>query len=279
MSVHEGHALPGTVPHPPAVSGDQAALVVRRNRSDARRVHPERFEDALVHEFGEGLPGSRLGHHSGQREAQVRVLPLGLGRIRGLLVRDRVAHRLGLGELELGPGGMDGLPGQAGGVGKEVPHGHRPGFRMTVLNVEPGKVLDDGIVETKRPGVPLAQHADRGEELRMGGDPEDRVLVHRRLGIQGRVSVRLQEDDVLVVDDPDHESDPRVLDLRADPLVEHGDAGLDLRVRMLRGADGRGKEERGEDSARQDELSEHFREAGYRRKTTAPSTRTTAVLA
>ena len=98
-------------------------------------------------------------------------------------------------------------------VGEEVPDGHRTGLGVAVFDVEPGKVGRDLIIQAKRTGIPGAEHADRGEEFRVGSDAEDRVLLHRRLGVEGGIPVRLEQDDILIVDDPDHQSDPLVLDV------------------------------------------------------------------
>ena len=104
-------------------------------------------------------------------------------------------------------------PRQTGGVGEEVPEGHRTGLGVAVLDIEPRKVGRDLIIQAKRTGIPGTEHADRGEELRVGSDAEDGVLGHRRHRVQRRVAVGLEPDDVLIVDDSDHESDPRVLNV------------------------------------------------------------------
>ena len=150
--------------------------------------------------------------------------------------------------------------GRPGGVGEQMPHRHGARLGMTVLDVEPREVVGYGVIQPQRAGVPLAQHTDRGEQFRVRGDTEDRVLRHRGHGIERRVTIRLEPDDLLIVDDPDHQSgQPGILDLSADPLVEQGDSRLNLRVGMLCGGSRGTEEESGEDSARHGDSSRHVR--------------------
>ena len=72
------------------------------------------------------------------------------------------------------------FPRQTGGVGEEVPDGHRTGLGVAVFDVEPREVGRDLIIQSKRTGIPGAEHADRGEEFRVGSDaeiPSSRIVV------------------------------------------------------------------------------------------------------
>jgi hypothetical protein len=192
------------------VGGGNVAARLERGGAGRGAVHAEGAEDAGLEEVVPGRAGGRGDDLSSDHVHDVVVVvagtePVDLGQVAG--APDDLDPIQGGGDPDVV------VAGDTGPVGEEVPDRYVT-CDVWVGELEPGQVVDDGVVPLD--GALVDQHAQSGggHGLGSGGDGEEGVLIDGLTGTDLPFAVTPCEDDLVAVDDGDGEA--------GDLPVDHG---------------------------------------------------------
>ena len=216
------------------VAGGEAVDLLRR-AEEAGVDHAQRLEQPRMQELAEALPRQLL-HQVAHHIDRHRVVPPGARRELQWQLAQLLHHRLqparGLEvvDLQLAIGGVDAgahheAVGEAGGVGDQIDHLHRPlggrgdeGRRRIgqqgrhAAGVDPellpgGNVGGDGVVEADQALLDQHHQSHRGDRLGHRIDAQDRVLAHRLVALDVHVAGHAGVDQLALA--MDHGQDAR----------------------------------------------------------------------